>query len=107
MNPTPYDEAIKRKTQEMKAIQSTLNDLNQSRAEYLCPFKVGEILRDAQNQPRARIDRIGHHYGPYMLFVRPILKSGTEGKVIHELYRADWHNSAGVKVGDIAKREET
>ncbi len=95
MKPTPFDEEITSLKEQIEAIeeaqlaplQKTLKEQLQHRAEYLCPFKVGDVVTRTLGQKRvirARVSKIGaNHYVGYNVWGIRILTDGTDGQGIY------------------------
>ena len=88
MKESPYDNEIKKLEEEQKRIGAELSEANQRKADFLCPYKVGDILVDKKGR-QARVAKIYPGYMGYHVKLQYILKSGKEGLVTHKLYVLD------------------
>jgi len=67
-----------------------INNLKQSRAELLCPYKIGDIITNRRGGTQAKISRIVPGYGRYEMFGYFLRKDGTPGTKSHRLYSFEW-----------------
>uniref|UniRef100_A0A6M3J554 Uncharacterized protein n=1 Tax=viral metagenome TaxID=1070528 RepID=A0A6M3J554_9ZZZZ len=84
---SPYDTEIKQLEAERDRIGAELSEAKQRRAEFLCPYKVGDILEDKKGK-QAKVVEIKSGWSDYTVNLCHILKSGKTGLVTHTLY--DW-----------------
>lgn len=91
MDKTPFDDEIDRLETRIGTAETELVILKRKRAEYLCPYKLGQILVSKKGQ-RAEVTAIFPGWSwsvGYELKGRYILKNGKPGLVIHKLYEWD------------------
>ena len=91
MTETPFDKEIYVLETRIGVVETQLAILRQKRAEYLCPFKVGQQLVSSSGK-QVMVVEIQWPRSPwrdYILIGRDILKSGNLGKVPRRLY--SWH----------------
>ncbi len=90
MKQTPFDTDIVATEKVERDVRSRLNQLLQERAEYLCPFKVGQQLVNKRGK-KAVITRIGSEgYGDgYRLTGRSLKANGKPGAKERRLYEWD------------------
>lgn len=82
---TPFDQEIEDIENQRTDLYKRLSFLRQSRAEYLCPFKVGDLMVHSERE-KAIITSISEDYFSYELRANRLRKDGTEGRII-KLYR--------------------
>ncbi len=104
---TPFDVEITELEGQIKTIQEAqinplqvkLNEQLQRRAEYLCPFKIGDMVvrtlrvgfKNKEIVARARVSQIrDNFYGGYDVLGIRIFKDGTEGQEIHFYHDDHW-----------------
>jgi hypothetical protein len=79
---TPFDDAI-------ESLEKELADITQKRAEYICPFKVGDVLVNKYGKV-AKVLRIYPGYAGYRMNGEYRRKNGTYGRVGELSGWADW-----------------
>ena len=88
MKDSPFNQRIAELDDEITAREMVLRDLKQQRAEYHCPFKLGDILVDKNNR-KCRLAQISpDYYDGYTLKGRYLKKDGTPGQRAKSLW--DW-----------------
>jgi hypothetical protein len=94
MKETPFDKEIEQAQNARKEAQTCLDSLLQRKAEYLCPFKVGDTLVSEKGR-KVVVTRIMDHYllCGYRLFGKLTLASGKVSDSQHELWQAEWDNA--------------
>lgn len=89
MSESPYDKEISELQEQIKDLKSKLDPLLHKQAEFLCPFKVGDIVTATRSRRtiKARITSISssRSYNSYTMHGNQIRKDGTEGRYM-ELY---------------------
>lgn len=80
MKETPFDSAI-------ESLESALKSEYQKRANFLCPFKVGDIVQHRDKVMKIiEIKAQESKYNPLAVLVNWRLKSGDFSPVIHEIW---------------------
>ena len=89
MDKTPFDDEINNLETRIGVAGTELGILKKKRAEYFCPYKVGQILVNKKGQ-RVEITAIlsGWSFPDYKLKGQHILKSGERSQITRTLY--DW-----------------
>ena len=83
---TPYDAEIAQLEADLKRLHNELGILNQRKADFLCPYEIGQVMVDERSK-RAKITNISLDWGGnYRLTAHYVLKDGTIGKQPHRLY---------------------
>lgn len=85
---SPYDKEVSILKKSIEEIEIKLAKVEQRRADYLCPYKVGQMLVNSKGRQAkivvikpARWNDKGYDLTGYY-----VLANGTLGKVRHELY---------------------
>ena len=89
MKQSPYDNEIKKLEEERGRIRSELREAKDKRANFLCPFKVGDSLINKNNK-KAVVKRIYDGYSDYTMNVSMIRKDGTQGRIARAYDWDDW-----------------
>ena len=89
MKDSPFNKRIAELEDEITVRETELKDLRQQRADYYCPFKVGDVLIDRHGK-KCVLTRIsaGYFGDGYRLRGRNIKKDGALGLRVNSLY--DW-----------------
>ena len=85
---SPYDAEIKKLEEEEDRIGSELREAEDKRANFLCPFKVGDSIINRKNK-KAVVVRIYASYSDYAMNISMIRKDGTQGRIARAY---DWDN---------------
>lgn len=87
---TEYDDKIAELEHRIEELKEELNHVKQLKAEFICPYKIGQIMIGRRKQ-RAQITEVkpSLRLRGYETWGRNILKDGSSGVVIRELYD-DW-----------------
>ena len=89
MKESPYDAEIKKLEEEEDRIIGELREAENKRANFLCPFKVGDSLINRNNK-KAVVMRIYNRYSGYAMNVSMIRKDGTQGRIARAYEWDDW-----------------
>lgn len=91
MKRTKYDKEIKELEEQQGVIGKRLSNLRLSRAESLCPYKIGDIITSKNGKRRAKISKItASTYSDYKLWGYWMKKDGSIGTQYRELYWFEW-----------------
>ena len=86
---TPYDNEIKLLETRLQETEDELTVLRTRRANFLCPYKVGDIITNLKGDKQAQITRITERYGEYGMRGKLKLKNGFSTHE-RELWFFDW-----------------
>ena len=89
MKESPYDAEIKKLEEEEDRIGSELREAEDKRANFLCPFKLGDSLINKNNK-NAVVVRIYAGYSDYEMNVSMIRKDGTQGRIAKAYKWDNW-----------------
>lgn len=88
---TKYDKEIEGLEEQQGVIGKRLSDLRLSRAESLCPHKIGDIITSKNGKRQAKISKItAPTFGDYKLWGYWVKKDGSIGTQYRELYWFEW-----------------
>ncbi len=84
-----YDKEIDRLTDEIASRRKKLVELQQKRAEYYCPFKLGDILFDNKGR-KAKLSKITpNNFDKYTLHAHYLKKDGAPKQIESRLWQWD------------------
>ena len=82
---TEYDNEITQLEHDIKSLQERLYELRKKRANFLCPFTIGQRVKNKTGEV-AIVTGIRAGWGGYEMVGRYLRKNGEPGKSVRELY---------------------
>ena len=76
---SPFDQEIGELKHQMEGLRERLRSLEQSRANYLSPFEVGDLMVNKKGE-KAIITSIHHSYDSFSLHGDRLRKDGSQGR---------------------------
>ncbi len=89
MKQSPYDGEIKKLEEERGRIGGELVEAKNKRANFLCPFKVGDSLTSGKTK-RGVVVSIYASWSSYVMDVSLLRKDGTQGRIARVYDWEDW-----------------
>ncbi len=77
-------------------MEANLKELNQKRAEFLCPFRPGDTLINT-NGKKAVISAIIPSWGLPIIRGKIIRKDGKPSEIVRELWGREWKGSRKIE----------